>query len=196
MSARKLPTRRPIPAHGALLDDLLLVAGIAPLLQADLRAAPHHSLYATDASPSGAGACVAQVTPELWRVLYRIAEERGEHVRLDWGSTPPPPEFVSTHSSAAALITPAAWTVLFSYRFQRPNHINVLELVALVSLLRRLANKGVHRARILCCVDSRVVLGAVTKGRSSSRKLNHLLRKLACECLASSITVDLLWVAS
>ena len=56
--------------------------------------------------------------------------------------------------------------------------------------------KVVRRQRILCCVDSRVVLGAVTKGRSSSRKLNHVLRKLAYECLASSLTVDLLWVPS
>ena len=72
----------------------------------------------------------------------------------------------------------------------------MLELVALTSLFRRLSNQGVRRQRILCCVDSRVVLGAVTKGRSSSRKLNHVLRKLAYECLASSLTVDLLWVPS
>ena len=103
MCARKLPTRRHTPAHGALLDDLLVVAGIAPLLQADLRTQHRYDLFATDASPSGAGACIAKVPPELWHSLYRIAEERGEHVRLDWG---PPPSFVSTHSSAAALITP------------------------------------------------------------------------------------------
>ena len=40
--------------------------------------------YALKAS-SAAGACIAKVTPDLWRTLYRIAEERGEHVRLDWG---------------------------------------------------------------------------------------------------------------
>ena len=142
------------------------------------------------------GACIAKVTPDLWHSLYRIAEERGEHVRLDWGPAPPPPSFISTHSSAAALLTPAAWTEFFAYRFRTNDHINVLELVALVSLLRRLSNQGVRRQRILCCVDPRVVLGAVTKGRSSSRKLNHVLRKLAYEYLASSLTVDLLWVPS
>ena len=56
-----LPTRRPIPPTGALLDDLLLVCGIAPLLQADLRASPRLELFATDTSPFGAGACVAPV---------------------------------------------------------------------------------------------------------------------------------------
>ena len=60
--ARKLPTRRPVPACGALLDDLLLVTGTGPLLQADLRAL-RHDLFATDVSPSAAGACIAKVTP-------------------------------------------------------------------------------------------------------------------------------------
>ena len=64
-----------------------------------------------------------------------------------------------------------------------------------MSLLRMLANHGA-RERVLCCVDSRVVLGCVSKGRSFSRKLNFCLRKLAYECLASSLTVDLLWVPS
>ena len=54
MCAMKLPTRRHTPAHGALLDDLLVVAGIAPLLQADLRTQPRYELCATDASPTGA----------------------------------------------------------------------------------------------------------------------------------------------
>ena len=75
MCARKLPIRRAVPACGALLDNLLHVAGIA-LLQADLSAQPRHELFATDASPSAAGACIANVTPELWRSLHRISEKK------------------------------------------------------------------------------------------------------------------------
>ena len=196
LCARKLPRRRHTPAHGALLDDLLLVAGIGPLLQADLHTQPRYDLFATDASPSGAGACIAKVTPGVWHSLYRIAKERGKQVQLDWGLAAPPPFFISSHSPATAPITPAAWTELFAYRFRVNDHINVLELGALVSLLRRLSNQGARRQRILCCVDSTAVLCAVSKGRSSSRKPNHVLRKLAYECLASSLTVDLLWVPS
>ena len=48
-------------------------------------------------------------------------------------------------------------------------------------------------ARIVCCVDSRVVLGAVSKGRSSSRRLN---RRLAFECLSASLSIDSVWVPS
>ena len=51
--ARALPVRRPMPPTSALPNDLLRVCGIAPLLQADLRASPQLELFATDASPSG-----------------------------------------------------------------------------------------------------------------------------------------------
>ena len=179
MCARKLPTSNPVPACGALLDDLLLVAGIAPLLQADLRAKPRHELFATDASPSGAGS------------LHRISEERGEHVRRDLGPAPPPPAFVSTHSSAAALITPASWTEFFAYRFRKGDHINVLELVALVSLLRRLSDQGTRRQRILCCVDSRASWVWWQKADPPPGSSIMCCGSLPT-CLASSLTIDLL----
>ena len=53
------------------------------------------------------------------------------------------------------LSAPAAWCVLFVYRFRAAGHMNLLELAALTSLLRRLNHQGVRRQRILCCVDSR-----------------------------------------
>ena len=93
---------------------------------------------------SGAGACVAPVTVDLWRTLYSIAEEQDEHVRLIWGSSPSPLEFTPSRCACAALVTPADWSVLFEYQFRAPDHINVLELTALTSLVRHLAN-GVAR---------------------------------------------------
>ena len=41
-------------------------------------------------------------------------------------------------------------------------------------------------------MDSRAVLGAVSKGRSSSRRLNFGVRWLAFECLSASLSIDLL----
>ena len=177
-AARTLPTRRPIPPTDTLLDDMLFVCGIAPLLQADLRAPPRLELFATDASPSRAGACVAPVTDDWWRTLHNLAEEHGEHVRLNWGSSPPPLELTSSRCACAALVTPADWSVLFGYQFRAP-------------LVKHLANWSSRNQRISCCVDSRVVLGAVSKGRSSSRRLNFGLRRLAFECLSASLSIDL-----
>ena len=84
LAARTLPARRPIPPTG---DDLLLMCGIAPLLQADSRASPRLKLFACDASPFGAHKCVAPVTAELWWTLRHLALEQGEHVRLRWSSS-------------------------------------------------------------------------------------------------------------
>ena len=71
--------------NGALLDELPLVTGLAPLLQANLRAEPYEKLYVSDASPSGAGAgdCVAPITQEAWLALYDLAVETGEHGTMD-----------------------------------------------------------------------------------------------------------------
>ena len=68
--------------------------------------------------------------------------------------------------ACAAIVAPLPCSV--SYRFKRPDHIDILELAALTSLVKLLAQKGARRERILWCVDSRVVLGAVSKRRSSS----------------------------
>ena len=77
------PSRR-CRVNGALLDELLLVTGLAPLLQTNLRSDPCETLYAAGASPGGAGGCVAPVTQEAWLALCDLDEENPEHVRLDW----------------------------------------------------------------------------------------------------------------
>ena len=64
----------------------------------------------------------------------------------------------------------------FSKSFRYPQHINLLELEALISLIRGLVDRGLGNRRVLCLVDSRVVLGSVCKGRSSRRRVR--LRRL------------------
>ena len=70
------------------------------------------------------------------------------------------------------------FSILHSSRSNELEHCSraararVLELTALTLHIKHLANRGARRQRILCCVDSQVVLGAVSKGRSSSRRLN------------------------
>ena len=83
IAAATFPPSRGCGVDGALLDELLLVTGLAPLLQTNSRAEPCEKLFATDASPSGAGGRVAAVTQQAWPALYDVAEEKGELVRLD-----------------------------------------------------------------------------------------------------------------
>ena len=65
---------------------------------------------------------------------------------------------------------------------------------ALISLVKKLIRRGQKRQRLLVLLDSRVVVGAASKGRSSSWRLNRLLRELGGWCLAVGFLIEYLWV--
>ena len=48
--------------------------------------------------------------------------------------------------------------------------------------------------RLVVLLDSKVVIGAVTKGRSSSRPLNALLRQLAALCFAGGLVLHCVFI--
>jgi hypothetical protein len=83
-----------------------------------------------------------------------------------------------------------------SFPWKREKHINVLEVEAVVSYVKLLIRRGVTNRRGIICVDSRVALGAAAKGRSSSRALNCVLRRLAGLCLGAGLTLEFRWVPS
>ena len=122
-----------------------------------------------------------------------LALEKGEHVRFDWTGEEPPSNMHDGRAAAALIAMMLNSTTMFSYRFFEGKHINLLELESLISLLRRFTCKGVRPRRLLVLVDSRLVPGAVSKGRSSSRKIHFLLRKMGFWCLAYDIGLELVW---
>jgi hypothetical protein len=76
------------------------------------------------------------------------------------------------------------WSRVARTKWARKEHINVLECRAWMMGLRHAGRSPAKRGlRILFLVDSMVVLGAVSKGRSSAFALNHLLRKSASVAL-------------
>ena len=113
-AATQAPSRR-CRVSGALLDELLLVTGLALLLETNLRAEPCEKLHATDASPDGAGGCAASIT----QALYDLAEDKGEHVRLDWKGEVPPSNMHDGRAAAAPITMELHWTTMFSYQFSR-----------------------------------------------------------------------------
>ena len=116
--------------------------------------------------------------------MYELAEEKGEHVRLDWKVEEPSNNIYDGRAAAAPLVLKMNWATLFSCRFFEGKHINVLELESLISLLRRAAHDGFRARRLLVFVDSRVVLGAVSRGRLSSQK------KKTTSCFETGIFVS------
>ena len=79
------------------------------------------------------------------------------------------------------------WTTTQSCKFRQKQHINLLELEMLRAEIKARVNTGGDRCRCINLCDSRVVVGAFAKGRSSSKSLNHGLRS----CLPWLIAGDL-----
>lgn len=92
------------------------------------------------------------------------------------------------------LLSDAPLEVLFFACFRVSKHINILELRRLILNVRYLAKKRRRRCRVLIGLDSRVVLGAASKGRSSSRSLNFHLRRLAIVTTTHEIALVLFWL--
>lgn len=154
----------------SVVRELRVIMGLAPLLFASTSAAWFDRALATDASSSGMGvvACKTEVDP-----ASLVSEDE-----------------------AASLAEHADWRTVVSAPWRRGGeHINVLELRALCTAARWvLSFRHSVGARVLVLCDSQVVVGAVTKGRSSSQLLLRRLRYLSSLVLASGLRLSLRWV--
>ena len=89
------------------------------------------------------------------------------------------------------------WRTVLSYRWSSEQHINVLEVTAvLTEFRRRLRNVDNINTRFLNVVDSLVTYYAVTKGRSGSKRINRSLRRMMALNLASKSVIVSLWTLS
>lgn len=122
--------------------------------------------------------------------LVREASIRGADVRL----------LMSVNEESHEWPYPAYrwyWQEKLSYPWKQEDHINELELQAFIVMVRRRVRKASrHRSRYLHIVDSAVTRGAVAKGRSTSRRLNRLLRKVAAMTLAADVYPLTAWTIS
>ena len=57
-----------------------------------------------------------------------------------------PPEFRDSRAAVAGLVVDFPWVESFSYRFRLLQHVNLLELEALVSLIRGQVDRGLGSA--------------------------------------------------
>ena len=88
---------------------------------------------------------------------------------------------------------------MLSYKWKQPyaQHINVLELTAVLSELRRRSrDQSQHNHRFFCIVDSLVTFYVFGKGRSSSKRLNRICRRVTALTLASGLIPVSLWTIS
>lgn len=181
-----------------ICDELRSLAFHIPFAKWDMRKQLSSSLLATDATPTSAGAARADVTEELSRELWQQSEVRGSAVRLDsqviddlldW-DTPREPSLLASVLGLSLL-----WRATSSYNFRQTSHINLQEARALKNEIVKQSSDPGQTGRIQMCLnDSRVVCGAVAKGRSSSFKLNGILRSMLPFLVLGNLSLAMIWV--
>ena len=116
--------------------------------------------------------------------LLRRVNHTGSDVRISSGAVLNPRAFPRQSAAADWWV----WQKVFGYRWSKGEHINSLELRSIIhSVEWRIRHlKEVH-ARIFHLTDSYICMSIISKGRSSSKMLKPLLRRLTSELLAWDI---------
>jgi hypothetical protein len=155
-------------------------------------------ISATDASSSfGFGVCVANASMDKIREVAACAEKRGDYVVLadsvsKQSATQPKSRLGTPHNLD---LKQSDFKTILSIPALRKAHNNLLEADAYLMWLRwLLRSTRNHNSRAICLVDSKVVLGGVTKGRSSSRPLLRILRRIAALQLGGNVLVRLVYI--
>jgi hypothetical protein len=162
----------------------------------DLRAQISKKVWATDATPSHAGVTVAVVDDVLVDLLYRGSERRGAHVRLDQEACCELDRLLKPVKELENIVESFPWKTTHSYAFHIKAHINLQEARTIRNLIRELAGVATVPTRYVLLCDSSVCVGAFSKGRSSSRKLNGLLRAMIGHLVCSGISLSILWIST
>eukprot|EP00971_Amphidinium_carterae_P337229 6473950-Amphidinium_carterae.2 len=150
-------------------------------LAVSLRPLPLSSSWSHRFGQGAAPDATADESKRFIMLTARGASHRGGEVRLETGELFLPPKSPWAASWASFNSAAFQWRVLQSYPWQEgARHINYLELLAVLNLLRRLASDPHrHASRFLHLCDNQATLGALCKGRSSAHLLNFLLRRIA-----------------
>jgi hypothetical protein len=149
--------------------ELRVIMGLSPLLFASIGAEWFDRVVATDASTEGQGVVATKSVAD--------------------------PAEVTTPEDAVSVAEDCYWSTIVSARWCRHEHINIYELRALATAVRWVCSfPSAIGHRVLVLNDSQVVVGAVTKGRSSSQPLLRRLRHLTAWVLASGIRLSLRWI--
>ena len=84
-----------------------------------------------------------------------------------------------------------------SWKWVHAQRINMLEVQAAFAFLRRRAQDADGASlRQLTVLDSKVATNVLAKGRSSSRRLNRLCRRVMALCMAADLYPLVLWTVS
>ena len=196
---QKMPNSGWRSLPGFIVDELRSMGLHLAFAFWDMRHQISPSILSTDATPTSGGAARTEVSDPLAAELWRRSEVRGSAVRLDesdlhrmlseWEAPSEPSAW------ASVLGRTLHWRPTSSYTFRQTSHINLQEARAVKNEVKKLALEEESWGKIQVSLnDSRVVCGAFTKGRSSSFKLNGILRSMVPYLVFSHLVLSFIWV--
>ena len=174
----RLPSCVPVPLSQAVRTELLLLACLHPQFGSDLRAPVSSTVVGTDATVTRGAAVTASVSPDVARRLIAGAEFRGADARLiDRVDLPDEDAAPPADPALDAVLADWPWRVCAAYAME-PDHTNAQELRVFVNfVVRRCRGAAAAGQRLVALLDNQAATGAAAKGRSSSRRMNRLLRR-------------------
>ena len=173
-----------IPAD--VCDELLACALSLAVASTDIRAPVCTRVTCSDATPTSLGTVESTVSRELAESLFDHAEQKGAYTRLDWGSLHyelHPWEHSRLPPNLLHAVKSIPWKVAREVDLRETKHVNLTEAMGVKLVLKDACSRSLDAERLVNGTDSRVVLGAFAKGRSSSSQLNAILRS----CLGWSV---------
>ena len=179
-------------------EELLMFALTLPLCHTCCRWPISERIGASDASSTGGGRAAVLVNSPIAETLFRFAEHKGEYVRMDWekASLQPSSSMTAAPEELEELLGDFYWNQTEACSFAHAQHINILETRMIYRELRDIVHSSTKGLRCVLLVDSRAAVGAWSKGRSSARNLNRIIRRGLGWCLAGRKTLHLVWIRS
>ena len=190
----------PFALSAACVAELWTLVALAPLFATDLRAKVSTELALVDASNELEAEVTAELNERLagelsrqkltkaaWaRLLSPLQQLRKMHgLSRPEDEVPLGEEPARSHPLWTSVIRSTNFRVVQKKRIRRRVHINLSELNAALDSEKRRALECPNR-RLLTASDSQVVLGALVRGRSSSKSLNSKLKKALPTLLGSN----------
>ena len=181
----------------ALQSELAHLAALVPFLTQDLRREWDNRLLASDGAPSyGFGVSQASCHPDVLREVAAHAAVPLSQIRLtvvEGDEEPPITEEPVLHLG----LTLDDFTPIISSASKRKSHAATTEVIAATLAVRRLAQRRrSHSRRAALLVDSRALLFALRKGRSSAPCFCHHMKVISSLLLAADIKLTAAYIPS
>ena len=177
--------------------EIYVSLGLLPLLVCNLRAPFSPLIYASDSSLGGAAVVSAEIGIEQSLELMKAVDYRGAAVNLARAPAELLSDVLTKRGAPQLSFDPRglSWRRSFAWKWKDKEHITILETRATFALHRNVARSS-RGMRYFVLPDNTPSMGALAKGRSCSRRLNAVLRRVGALLLAADLYPYYAWTAS